>query len=165
MAGNKARPEQNQAARHPLNRKRLLIALFVFAAAGAGIWLFKGGASAEVNYRDAVLIAKGSILFEKNCAVCHGNEGVGENPQFVKGGQKPGGSYWAPAVNGKAHTWHHPPDALFRIIKEGSPASDSPMRGWEGRLNDTEIHALLAYIQSLWPEPLRNRYEEAFQGQ
>ena len=164
MAEDKGPPAKSKAARHPLNPRRLLITLFVFAAAAVVIWLFKGGADAEVNYRDAVLVTRGSVLFEKNCSACHGNGGVGENSRFLKGGQKPGGSYWAPAVNGAAHTWHHPPDALFRIIKDGSPASDSPMRGWGEQLNDTEIHALLAYIQSLWPEPLRNRYEQAFKG-
>ena len=65
------------------------------------------------------------------------------------------------ALNGTAHAWHHPPDGLFRIIERGSPAADSSMVGWGGRMSGEEIHAVLAYIQSLWPEQLRRRYEQA----
>ncbi len=135
-------------------------------AAGAllalgGYW-FTSQAGAAVNYDEPELIALGKGLFATNCAVCHGPGAVGENLQSVRGGRKPGGGYWAPALNGTAHAWHHPPDGLFQVIKEGSPAADSPMRGWEDRLSDREIHGLIAYQLSLWPEPLRLRYDKAF---
>jgi mono/diheme cytochrome c family protein len=141
--------------------KRLLAALGIFAGAGLVMWLVMGGPGTQVDYRDEALIASGETLFAQNCAACHGDKAAGENSRFLKGGEKPGGSYWAPALNGSAHTWHHPPDALFRIIKDGSPASNSPMRGWGDRLKDPDIHSLLAYLQSLWPDPLRRRYEQA----
>jgi mono/diheme cytochrome c family protein len=47
---------------------------------------------------------------------------------------------------------------LFKLVKDGSPAPDSPMKGWAGKMSDPEIAAVLAYIQSLWPERLRQRY-------
>lgn len=148
--------------RGALSPSRLLTALVIFAAAGAVIWLAVGGRNEAVDYRDPSLVARGEDLFAQNCAQCHGEKAVGENAQFVKGGTKPGGSYWAPALNGSAHAWHHPPDALFEIIKKGSPADDSPMRGLGDKLSDEDIHAVLAYLQSLWPEQLRKRYEQAF---
>ena len=106
-------------------------------------------------------IQLGEVLYRRNCAICHGEAGVGEIPGKPNGGRKPDRGYIAPAHNGNGHTWHHPPDVLFEIVKSGSPARDSPMKGWKGRLNDEEIRAILAYILSLWPPDLRDRYRQA----
>jgi mono/diheme cytochrome c family protein len=51
---------------------------------------------------------------------------------------------------------------LFRIVKEGSPAQDSPMRGWKGRMSDEEIRSVLAYVRTLWPEGILARYRQGF---
>ena len=142
--------------------RRTLTALAIFIVAGAAVYFAMGGNGGGVNYRDPGLIARGESLFSRNCASCHGKKAVGESPRNVKGGEKPGGGFWAPALNGTAHAWHHPPDGLFRIIEQGSPAAGSTMAGWGGRMSGEEIHAVLAYIQSLWPEELRRRYEQAF---
>ncbi len=115
-----------------------------------------------VNYDDPQLIARGKKLFNVNCSPCHGAQAVGENPARVNGGRKPEGSYWAPALNGTAHAWHHPPDDLFRRIKNGSFLRGSPMPIWNGRLSDQEIHSVIAYFQSLWPANLRKGYRERF---
>ena len=53
------------------------------------------------------------------------------------------------------------PEVLFEIVKNGSLAGDSPMKGWKGRLKDEEIRAILGYILSLWPPDLRKRYGQA----
>ena len=106
-------------------------------------------------------IQLGEALFRGNCAICHGEAGMGETPGKPNGGRKPDGGYFAPAMNGQGHAWHHPPQALFEIVKNGSPASDSPMKGWKGRLKDEEIRAILAYLLSLWPSDLRQRYRQA----
>jgi mono/diheme cytochrome c family protein len=144
-----------------------LTALAVVAILGAGVYMVgrqfsETSAPAPPDYSGTALIAQGETLYAKHCAQCHGPKAVGENPAARKGGNKPDGGYWAPALNGTAHTWHHPPDVLFRIVKEGSPAKDSPMRGWMGRMSDEEIHGVLAYVKSLWPESLRRRYDDAF---
>ena len=106
-------------------------------------------------------IRLGEALYGRNCAICHGEAGVGETPAKANGGRKPDGGYIAPAHNGNGHTWHHPPDVLFTIVKNGSSASDSSMKGWKGRLKDEEIRAILGYIFSLWPPDLRERYVQA----
>ncbi len=111
---------------------------------------------------DRVSIAQGEQLFAQNCAVCHGPQARGEDPAQSRGGVKPGGSYLAPALNGTGHAWHHGPDQLFRIVKEGSPAEKSTMKGWQGRMSDAEIRAVIAYFQTLWPPPVRGRYTQAF---
>jgi mono/diheme cytochrome c family protein len=103
-------------------------------------------------------VALGGRLYRQHCAPCHGPQAEGQQPGSPNGGTRADGTYIAPALNGTAHAWHHSPQQLFQVIRNGSPAADSPMRGWAGRLADREIEALLAYIRSLWPEPLRERY-------
>ena len=117
--------------------------------------------SPSVDYDDPRAIAMGEGLFATNCQACHGPQAKGESPFNVMGGRKLNGDYWAPALNGTAHAWHHPPDMLFSIVKKGSPAQDSRMRGWEGRMTDQEIHSVLAYVKSLWPVELRYRYDKS----
>ncbi|MDH4247536.1 MAG: cytochrome c [Deltaproteobacteria bacterium] len=117
-------------------------------------------AQTSAMHDDPGLIAQGEPLYVKNCQVCHGVRGVGQDLAQRNGGQRPDGSYIAPALDASAHAWHHPDDVLFRLIKDGSPASDSPMRGWAHLMSDKDIHAVIAYFQSLWPEDLRRRYRQ-----
>lgn len=105
-----------------------------------------------------VLAAEGARVYREHCATCHGPGAEGQVPAQHMGGRRADGTYIAPALNGTAHAWHHAPEALFRIVKTGSPAADSPMRGFAERLSDREIEAVLAWLQSLWPERLRARY-------
>jgi mono/diheme cytochrome c family protein len=114
------------------------------------------------DYRDADTVARGEGLFRANCEPCHGPAGRGENPSEPMGGVKPGGGYLAPALDGAGHAWHHSPEALFRIIKKGSPAADSSMVGWASRISDAEIDAVMAYFRSLWPPAIQSRYEHMF---
>ncbi len=155
------------------SRRDILTGLAILLLAAGGAFLYFGLEGQEMNpgnqdllanYGDPRRIAAGEALYARNCASCHGERAIGENQAHIKGGTRPGGGYWAPALNGSAHAWHHPPEGLFQIVKEGSPAADSPMRGWGGRMSDIEIHAVLAYLQSLWPQALRERYEKAFLG-
>ncbi|MCH8077160.1 MAG: cytochrome c [SAR324 cluster bacterium] len=103
-------------------------------------------------------IARGKALFSTNCAICHGPQARGQDPLNPRGGKTSAGAYLAPALNGTGHAWHHPADALFATIKNGSVASDSPMRGFDGRLGDEEIRNILGYLFSLWPPNVQARY-------
>ena len=104
------------------------------------------------------LAAQGATVYREHCALCHGSQAQGQVPSQPNGGQRADGTYIAPALDGTAHAWHHPPQQLFQLVKQGSPAPDSPMRGFAERLSDRQIEAVLAYIQSLWPAALRERY-------
>lgn len=108
-------------------------------------------------------LEKGAQLFAQNCVQCHGPGGVGEDPQQSRGGMKADGSYLAPALNGTGHTWHHPTEMLFHIIKNGSPVENSAMLGFKSKLKDEEIHTIIEYFKSLWPEDIRKRYEQMSQ--
>ena len=106
-------------------------------------------------------VARGEALFRQYCRDCHGERAQGENPLAPQGGGKPGGGYLAPALNERGHAHHHPPDVLFGYLRNGSPAQDSPMRSFRDRLSEEEMHAVLGYIWSLWPESLQRGYVQA----
>jgi mono/diheme cytochrome c family protein len=69
----------------------------------------------------------------------------------------------APPHDASGHTWHHPDEVLFSIIKEGiekhaPPRYESDMPAFGGTLTDDEIWVVLAYIASSWPEDIRVRW-------
>lgn len=103
------------------------------------------------------LVEQGKILFASHCSTCHGVAGVGD----ANWRQKDKDGFWpAPPLNGSAHTWHHTQQWLFDKIKNGGPAGQSKMPAWKHKLSDAEILSILAYIQSLWPEPIYQTWLE-----
>ncbi len=109
-------------------------------------------------------LALGETLYGRNCAVCHGLQAEGQVAGQPMGGQRADGTYIAPALNGTGHMWHHPPDQLLRIVKHGSPAADSPMRGFADRMSHDEMLAVLTFLQSRWPLELLARYRSTHGG-
>jgi mono/diheme cytochrome c family protein len=107
---------------------------------------------------DARIIARGKEIFAANCAVCHGENAVGEEVSSPMGGEKPNGDWLAPALNGRGHGWHHRPQELVRMIMFGSPRPGSRMQGWEGKLSDEDLNSILAYLYSIWPQQIQARY-------
>lgn len=113
-----------------------------------------GGAQGFLPYADAGATARGSVIYQDNCAVCHGDKLQGE-PNWQTRGED--GLLPAPPHDASGHTWHHPDSLLFRITKFGTEAVvgqgyESKMPGFQGILNDREILEVLAYIKSTWPE-------------
>lgn len=106
----------------------------------------------------------GKTLFHTHCSVCHGQEGTGEDPQWLNGGWREDGTRIAPALNGTAHAWHHEPQLLYSYVKDGSIDTTSPMPSFGDQLTDEQIWSVIRYIQSLWPEKIRKIYEERFPG-
>ncbi len=130
---------------------------FVLATVVAALQLQAGG------WNDADDIAKGGKLFAKNCAVCHGPGGIGPQSPALQGKRKDG-KYQPPALNGTAHTWHHSPDLLRKIIAKGGNSYGKGYAGWmpefEKELTQEERDDILKYVRSLWPEKIRKRYDK-----
>ena len=102
----------------------------------------------------------GKILYNKNCASCHGNklEGAKDWQSLDEDGHRK-----APPLNGTAHTWHHHPDELLhQIIKLGLPNLvkdyQGKMLGFEDKLSDKDIDSTLAYIKTYWSKEIYQRH-------
>ena len=114
---------------------------------------------------DPATIDQGRQLFAEHCRPCHGESGVGQNPDRPIGGLDATEMHLAPALNGTGHSWHHPPQYLVETVREGTRVENSAMAGWRNRLSDWEILAVIAYFQSLWPEHVRRGYRRRYLGQ
>jgi cytochrome c oxidase cbb3-type subunit 3 len=83
---------------------------------------------------DAARAAEGATVFADNCAVCHGEGGVG-NQEFG-----------APALNDAI--WLYGSDEAT-ILSQLNRPSHGVMPAWAGRLNDTVIKQLTLYVHGL----------------
>ena len=113
----------------------------------------------------AEVIEQGRQIYADQCASCHGAQLEGQ-PEWKT--PLPSGRLPAPPHDAGGHTWHHPDDILFRIVREGTAAIvgggyESDMPGFADLLSDAEIRAVLAYIKSTWPERERTYQENVSQ--
>lgn len=123
----------------------------------------RGTSSGGIDPRDAAQVARGEALYREHCARCHGAHLEGQ-PEWRH--RRPDGRMPAPPHDASGHTWHHPDEALIGIVRDGlvppwAPAgyrSDMPAFG--GVLDDGEIRAVLAYIESTWPPPIWRARQE-----
>lgn len=95
-------------------------------------------------------VALGKAVYSENCASCHGTNLEGQ-PDWRE--RKSDGRMPAPPHNTMGHTWHHPDEVLFGIIKQGVAAFapsgyESDMPAFGGVLTDEEIWAVLAYLKA-----------------
>jgi mono/diheme cytochrome c family protein len=102
--------------------------------------------------RDAQQVALGAKVYAQHCASCHGARLEGQ-PNWQR--RLPNGRMPAPPHDETGHTWHHPDEVLFDIIKHGigryaPPGYQSDMPAFAGVLSDDEVRAVLAFIESHW---------------
>jgi mono/diheme cytochrome c family protein len=101
---------------------------------------------------DPELLERGKILFQENCAECHGQQAQGTVENWQIAGDD--GKYPPPPLNGTAHAWHHPIGGLAHTIKNGTLEMGGSMPGWKDKLSDDEIFAIILWISSLWPDEI-----------
>jgi len=106
-----------------------------------------------VDAVDPRLIATGKAVYDQHCASCHGAHLEGQ-PNWTE--RKANGRLPAPPHDESGHTWHHPDDQLFGMVKNGlTPYAgkdyQSDMPAFAGQLSDQEIRAVMAFIESTWP--------------
>jgi len=114
----------------------------------------------------AKVLTQGRQVYVDHCASCHGSYLEGQ-PDWKS--PLPSGRLPAPPHDASGHTWHHPDDVLFRVVKEGTAAIvgggyESDMPGFGDALSDAEIRAVLDYIKSTWPERERSYQENVSQA-
>ena len=94
----------------------------------------------------------GKTTFQTHCQSCHGLEGIGEVKEWQK--SRADGTFPAPPLNGTAHTWHHNLRVLLGTINRGGIPLGGRMPSFKSILSDDEKFAVLAYVQSLWPDEI-----------
>lgn len=102
----------------------------------------------------------GRDLYVEHCAACHGAELQGQ-PDWRSPDEN--GIYPAPPHDETGHTWHHDDAMLIDYITRGGQAVlddmnvafTSGMPGFGAILETREIEAILDYLKSTWPEPIR----------
>jgi mono/diheme cytochrome c family protein len=130
----------------------------VLAAALVGLAACDAPADTVIDPTDRVQVGRGAGVYREHCARCHGAQLEGQ-PEWRR--RQPNGRLPAPPHDASSHTWHHPDRLLFDITREGmkppwAPEGyDSDMPAFAGTLSDDDIRAVLAYIQSTWPEDVR----------
>ena len=139
------------------------------ARAAAARWLGAGAVAAlaavlalnEVWPAKSARLARGTDLYARHCAACHGERLQGQ-PDWRR--RLPNGRLPAPPHDASGHTWHHADALLFGIVKHGmtpyaGPNYQSDMSAFAGALSDDEIGAVLEFIKSRWP-PRERDYQE-----
>ena len=95
---------------------------------------------------DAASLARGKVIYEANCAACHGASGLGDGPAAESLDPPP-----API----AHTSQMLSEAyLFYRVSEGGNFApfNSAMPAWKEKLREDERWAVINYIRSLEDE-------------
>lgn len=92
----------------------------------------------------------GQLLYETNCANCHGLAGKGQYPDdpYKLNDQ---GLAGAPPHDSTGHTWHHPDQVLIETIYRGQTLPNfQPMPAFGDKLTQSDIFSILAYIKTWW---------------
>lgn len=147
------------------HRKLAVAAGLLLAAAALGLVLLNVLAEDEpstIDLQNSDTIALGRDVYKAQCAACHGVNLEGQ-PSWRE--RKENGRLPAPPHDETGHTWHHDDTTLFNLTKYGLAALigqpvETDMPAYNGVLTDEEIRAVLAYIKSQWPEPIRERQAE-----
>lgn len=137
----------------------ILIGAALLGTIGAALYLFA---------LEDTAVARGRVLYDANCAACHGRNLEGQ-PDWRSSG--PDGRVPAPPHDESGHTWHHSDTALIDYITLGGEEAlarmgvsfDSAMPGFGDVLNTQDIADILAYIKSRWPD--RSRQFQALQSE
>ncbi len=111
-----------------------------------------GGAAPLVPRPDPAQVARGRIVYTKHCLECHGVAGKGPPGDWRI--RDADGYFPPPPLDDSAHAWHHPTAALLATIRDGSPQGQGRMPAWKGKLSEQEMQDVVAYIKSLWSEPV-----------
>jgi len=102
-------------------------------------------------------VTEGAGLYQANCAMCHKVDASG-TPNWKK--PLANGKYPPPPLNGDAHAWHHPLAALKRTVKNGGVALGGSMPAFGHKLNDVQIEAILAWVQTHWNDRIYQTWSQ-----
>jgi len=120
-----------------------LLAAWTVPGAGAG--------DAPERWYDAAQAAAGQAVYAEHCAACHGDAAEGQ-PGWEERG--PGGYYPAPPLDGSGHSAEHSLEQMLDQLDVGGGPFGGWMPSFRDELDEPSKRAVLAYIQSLWPDEI-----------
>lgn len=103
------------------------------------------------NMRDrtpdtAAKVARGRVLFDRNCAACHGWSGEGTGPEAFAQVPAPADLEWLERTpNDRAEPY------LYWTIAEGGNRFDSEMPAFKQSMSRKDIWAVVAYLRAGMP--------------
>lgn len=114
------------------------------------------------DHANPAQVALGHSLYDQHCAFCHGPDLAGKpgwEGDYPTGGRPP------LPLDGSGAIDRLGDRDLFDVTKFGGQPFSPPeyrnaMPGFEGRLSDADIWAVLAFVKSRWPEAVRERQKE-----
>lgn len=113
---------------------------------------FSTAATPPDRYQGAQQIARGQAVYTQHCMTCHGVEGKGPPGDWRI--RDADGRFPPPPLDDSAHAWHHPTADLLEMIRDGSPGGQGNMPAWKGKLSEQAMQDVVAYIKSLWSDPV-----------
>ena len=132
----------------------------VLLIAGSASALTGSDEPTKPDPNDPTLVARGKVVYSEQCASCHGANLEGQ-PNWRK--RLPNGRLPAPPHDVTGHTWHHSDRQLFEMVKNGiaamMPGYETDMPIYKDTLSDTDIWAVLSFIESTWPLNVRERQQ------
>ena len=143
--------------------------LFVFFILGSFFYFkpsisFDGPVSADISLKpdDQDLVDVGKLVYENNCASCHG-----VNLEGQERWREPDADGYMPAPphDETGHTWHHPDEYLFLMTKYGleeiiGQEYPNNMPAYKDILSDEEILASLSFIKSTWSREIKLQHDK-----
>ena len=136
------------------------VALLVLVGVVATMRLGLSAEPITPNAIDPTLVARGKVVYDEQCARCHGAKLEGQ-PDWRH--RLPNGRMPAPPHDPTGHTWHHSDKQLFDMTKLGPsalvPGYQSDMPGFADKLSDADIWAALSFIESTWPAEIRAKQQ------
>lgn len=87
-------------------------------------------------------VARGKMLFQQNCIMCHGIDGRGDGPESVDLSPAP--------TDFRLHIPLHTDPSFYAFISDGYPASAMP--AFKGAFSETDIWNLVNFLRSAFTE-------------
>ena len=127
------------------------------AAAWLSAWIAPGAGVADEldRWYDEAQVRAGQAVYAEQCASCHGDAAEGQ-PGWEERG--PGGYYPAPPLDGGGHSAEHSLEQMLSQLDMGGGPFGGWMPAFRDDLDDSSKRAVLAYVQSLWPDEVYARW-------
>ena len=125
-----------------INRAVLIAAFFIMAVLLTSCALTSNDATVVPTLTPTVdPVMMGRQAYLRVCAVCHGQNAEGY-----------ANALGAPALDETEHAYEHPDPVIHDWIVNGKLGLGRQMPAMGSQLTDAEVHAIIAYLHSLWTE-------------